>query len=180
VPRLVIRRHFDTTADASSGVFNPAVRRSAVLRHCPPFLSPARSELFTSLCRGKSGSPVSGRVVEAPSLDQWCCPVSFPAGPNPLGVATVYSRAGSNRGNESPRRQLVASAAQGRSWQEPSAIAGRRLPRWLDGSAAVRGKPVRCTRNTTSRTHQSDLERPNRLDLRAPRTWPSAPPLLGL
>jgi hypothetical protein len=50
--------------------------------------------------------------------------LSSPA-PGPLGLATVYSRAGSNRGNESPRGQLFALARQRRPlWREHSAGSG--------------------------------------------------------
>jgi len=49
---------------------------------------------------------------ERPGLDSDAALFPSPPAPGTFALATVYSRAGSNRGNESPRRQLVPRGAR--------------------------------------------------------------------
>jgi len=49
---------------------------------------------------------------ERPGLDSDAALFPSPPAPGTFALATVYSRAGSNRGNESPRGQLVPRGAR--------------------------------------------------------------------
>jgi hypothetical protein len=141
VPALVLSRRDDPVGPGPTGRYLaeriPGARFVELARdeHLPwlgdPEAQSAEIEHFVTGVRPQALEPGVVRAIllcdlegassneRRPGLDDGAALFPSPPAPGPLGLATVYSRADSNHGNESPRGQLVALAVRWRLRSRP-------------------------------------------------------------